>query len=140
MSGRSSTHSSQTSGKLRNVGAVAVVLFLSLLACKENAAEEEEEDAPTTADCTTPAKLSCLVADTCHIFFSSNSAQQIATDCQKLGGTTISGACTDNFTQCCINQQSSYGEPEAICINDSNPSAGDFRQACRAQSGSTYCS
>ncbi|MEZ4369610.1 MAG: hypothetical protein AB7K71_11825 [Polyangiaceae bacterium] len=122
-----------------SVGGATALLFLSLLACKSQD-KAAEEDTPTTVDCTTPAKLSCLVADTCHVFFSSNSAQQIATDCQKLGGVTTAGACPDNFTQCCINQQSSYGEAEGICINDSNFSAADFRQACRAQTGSTYCS
>lgn len=122
----------------RTVYVAGSLCVIALLACKSNAPEEEE--AVEEVDCETPAKLTCSVNDTCHVFFSSNSGQQISSDCVALGGTVSSGGCPQTFTQCCLKQKGSYDQPEAVCINDSNVGAGDFRAACRQLTNTTYCS
>lgn len=125
---------------VKSVSAPVLLCLLSLLACKSTQDSAENTDDPVTVDCSTPVKVSCLVNDTCHAFFTENSTQQIVSDCQKLGGVATASACPSTFTQCCLQQQSSYDEPEAICISDSNPSAGQFRSACRDLAGASYCS
>lgn len=90
------------------------------------------ESDPVNIACYTPGKFACVYQGTCHEFYTPSTRAATEDSCESVGGTFLDTGCDSSYTQCCIRLEGSNEKAEGICIDDFDPDAAGWQDACEA--------